>query len=349
MNTLPADASDLSPAWLSEVLRIEVVAVHVLDHAFATNQRVRIGLTYREEAAGPASLFAKLAPRDLAHREMIGSLGMAVREAEFYADVAPSIDLRVPRPYYAATGDDGLFTLLLEDLSVIGCRFSDGEWGVTADAAAGALEDLARFHARFADSAERAAVAPWLGTPPPPRRPEVTQLLQMVLNAHRDALTADYVAAGELYVKHADRIDELWNAGPKTYVHGDTHIGNVFLDDGRVGFHDWGLSRVSTPLRDVSYFLTMTVDPEERRRSERDLLRLYLGALRAAGGPEIGWDEAWSAHRVQAGYTVLATFLAFMPSYANADGRGLGKNLRTRAELALEDLEVVDAMQAALV
>ena len=348
MNTLPAHASDLSPAWLSDVLSTEVVAVEVLDHAFATNQRVRIGLTYREKGAGPASLFAKLAPRDLAHRAMIGSLGMAVREAEFYSDVAPSVDLRVPRPYYAATGDDGLFALLLEDLAVIGCKFSDGEWGVTADAAARALEDLARFHARFADPAERAKVAPWLGTPPPPRRPEITQLLQMILDGNRAVLTADYVAAGELYVKHADRIDELWNAGPKTYIHGDTHIGNVFLDDGRVGFHDWGLSHVSTPLRDVSYFLTMTVDPEERRRSERDLLRTYLAALRAAGGPEIDFDDAWSLHRIQAGYTVLATFLSFMPSYANADGRGLGNDLRKRSELALEDLEVVSALREAL-
>jgi hypothetical protein len=347
MSTLPADASDLSPAWLSGILGTEVVAVEVLDHAFATNQRVRIGLTYREKGAGPASLFVKLAPRDLAHREMIGSLGMAVREAEFYSDVAPSVDLRVPRPYYAKTGDDGLFALLLEDLAVIGCRFSDGEWGVTADAAARALEDLARFHARFADPAERAAFAPWLVTPPL-RHPQVTQLLQMILDAHRDVLTKQYVAAGELYVKHSQRIDELWNAGPQTYIHGDTHIGNVFLDEGRVGFHDWGLSRVSTPLRDVSYFLTMTVDPEERRRSERELLRLYLDALRAAGGPEIGFDDAWTTHRIQTGYTVLATFLSFMPSYAGADGRGLGLDLRKRAELALEDLETVDAMRAAL-
>jgi hypothetical protein len=348
MNKLPADASELSPAWLSEVLHTEVVAVEVLDHAFATNQRVRFALTYREAGSGPASLFAKLAPRDLAHREMIGSLGMAVREAEFYSDVAPSIDLRVPRPYYAATGDDGLFALLLEDLAVIGCQFSDGEWGVTADAAAHALEDLARFHARFADPAVREAVAPWLVTPPL-RHPQVAQLLQMILDAHRDVLTKEYIAAGELYVKHGERIDELWNAGPQTYIHGDTHIGNVFLDKGRVGFHDWGLSRVSTPLRDVSYFLTMTVDPEERRRSERDLLRLYLGALRAAGGPQIGFDDAWTTHRVQAGYTVLATFLSFMPSYAGADGRGLGADLLRRSKLALEDLQTVEAMRAALV
>ena len=26
-------------------------------------------------------------------------------------------------------------------------------------------------------------------------------------------------------------------------IHGDTHIGNVYLDGDRVGFLDWGLSR----------------------------------------------------------------------------------------------------------
>jgi aminoglycoside phosphotransferase (APT) family kinase protein len=147
--------------------------------------------------------------------------------------------------------------------------------------------------------------------PPPPRMPFVTGLLQSVLDQHRDELTVDYVAAASSTCSTADRVDALWNGGPQTYIHGDTHIGNVFVDGKRVGFHDWGLSRVSTPLRDVSYFLTMSVDPEERRRSERDLLRTYLGALRAAGGPQISLDEAYAAHRVQAGYTVLATFLAF--------------------------------------
>jgi aminoglycoside phosphotransferase (APT) family kinase protein len=170
----------------------------------------------------------------------------------------------------------------------------------------------------------------------------------MVLDQHGEKLTRDYIAAGELYIQHHDRINEIWNAGPQTYIHGDTHIGNVFLDDGRVGFHDWGLSRVSTPLRDVSYFLTMTVEPEERRRSERQLMRTYLDALRAAGGPEIGFDDAWAVHRVQAGYTVVATFLSFMPSYANADGRGLGNALRMRSELALEDLDAVAAMREVL-
>lgn len=345
---VPATASDLSTEWLSEVLGAEVVGVEILDHAFATNQRVRIALTYAAPGAGPASLFVKLAPLDPAHRKMIGATGMGVREAQFYADIAPTAGLRVPRSYGAATDDDGNFVLVLEDLAATGCKFSDGAWGVTADAAAVALEDLAQFHGRFADPAVRAASAPWLATPRPRMDAATAQLMRSVLDEHRDVLTPAYIAVGEMYVEHHARIDDVWHQGPQTYVHGDAHIGNVFLDDGRVGFHDWGLSRESTPLRDFSYFLTMTVDPEERRRAERDLLRLYLDALGASGGPEIGFDDAWFVHRVQASYTVVATFLAFMPSYLAGDGQALGVALRTRSELALEDLDVVEATRMVL-
>jgi Ecdysteroid kinase-like family len=346
MAELPVQTSDLTPAWLTGVLGIQVEDVTVLDHASATNQRVRIGLTYAGRA-GPSSLFVKIASLDEAHREMIGASSMGAREASFYADVAPSLDLRVPRAYYAASADDGSFVMLLEDLTAEGCAFSDGEWGVTADAAAAALEEMARFHARFEDPVVRSAAAPWLAAPQPQHGAMVAQLMRAVLDEHGDAVTSSYVAAGELYIEHHARLDELWNAGPQTYIHGDPHIGNVFLDGGRVGFLDWGLSRVSTPLRDVSYFLTMTVDPEERRQSERDLLRIYLGALRTAGGANITFDEAWFIHRVQAGYTVVASFLAFMPSYAG-DAQDLGIALRTHSELALDDLQVVDAMRVAV-
>jgi Ecdysteroid kinase-like family len=348
MTALPMDTSDLSPGWFSEVLKATVVDVEILDQAFATNQRVRVGLKYAEEEAGPPSLFVKLPSLDPDHRKMIGAAAMGEREARFYADVAPSVELRVPQTYFAASADDGSFILLLEDLVAAGCAFSNGTWGVRADAAAGALEDLARFHARFEDPAERSAVTPWL-KPPSANRSELTaQLLRTVLDERRDVLTPAYVAAGELYVEHHDRIDGMWNAGPQTYIHGDPHIGNVFLDAQRVGFFDWGLSRLSTHLRDVSYFLTMTVDPEERRRSERDLLRLYLDALRGAGGADISFDDAWAVHRIQAAYTVLATFLVFMPSYATSEAQALGGDLRRRSELALDDLEVVDALRAAL-
>jgi hypothetical protein len=173
MCALPVNAEELTPAWLSEILGAEVVDVKILDHAVATNQRVRIALSYATPDEGPSSLFVKLAPLDPVHREMIGASGMGEREASFYADVARSLDLRVPRAYFAASSDDGNFAILLEDLAAGGCTFSDGEWGVTADAAAVALEELAGFHARFEDRAVRTAAAPGWRSPgrSPPTAP----------------------------------------------------------------------------------------------------------------------------------------------------------------------------------
>ena len=348
MQTLPVDAADLTPSWMSDALGTEVAGVEVLDHAFATNQRARVGLTYAAGAdAGPATLFVKLAPLDPAHRQMIGATGMGEREVQFYADVAPTVDLLVPRCAYGASDAD-CFVLLLEDLAARGCEFSDGAWGVSADAAAHALQQLAGFHARFEDPAERARVAPWLSTPSRRMSEATVGPMRMVLDQQAGTLTSDYTNIGELYVVHHAWFDEMWHAGPATLVHGDTHIGNVYLDDGRVGFIDWGLSRVSTHLRDVSYFLTMSVDIEERRRHQRELLQGYLDAFRAAGGVDIAFDDAWTAHRLQASYTVVATFLAYMPSYAASDGVGLGNALLARSNAALDDLDVVDAVQTAL-
>ena len=349
MKTLPTDAADLTPAFLSEALGTEVTDVTLLDHAFATNQRARIGLTYASDGAGPATLFVKLAPLDPVHREMIGATGMGEREAQFYADVAPTVNLLVPRCYFGASNDANAFVLLLEDLGARGCRFaSNGEWGVSADAGAVALEQLAQFHARFEDAAERDKVAPWHVTDRPSMSEATSGLMRYVLDENAGKLSENYTAIGELYVEHHAWFDHIWHAGPATYIHGDTHIGNVYLDDGRVGFLDWGLSRVSTHLRDVSYFMTMSIDVDERRANERELLQGYLDALRAAGGVDISFDDAWAAHRLHASYTVVATFLAYMPSYAASDGVGLGNALLARSDAALDDLAVVEAVRAAL-
>jgi hypothetical protein len=127
---LPTHPDGLTSAWLSAILDAPVASVQILHHAFSTNQRARIGLTYEEGGDGPDSLFVKLAPLDEGHRAMIGAIGMGERESRFFSDVSEGIDLRVPRCHFAgADGND--FVLLLEDLTKSDCRFSQGEWGVT--------------------------------------------------------------------------------------------------------------------------------------------------------------------------------------------------------------------------
>lgn len=72
------------------------------------------------------------------------------------------------------------------------------------------------------------------------------------------------------------------------------HIGNLFIDGARVGFLDWGVGNVNTPIRDVSYLLTMAMAMamanHDRRRTVRDFLRFCLVLRKASAATNITSD-----------------------------------------------------------
>jgi Phosphotransferase enzyme family len=350
MQTIPLDSASLTPAWFTDALSarhpgVRVASVEVLRERSSTNHHVRLGLTYAERAGLPDTMFAKMASLDPAHRIAIGATGMGTREARFYDEVAPSIDMRIPTSYFARSSADGAFLILLEDLAARGCSISDGTWGIPADLAAGAMTDLARLHVRFEDANRLAAVRPWVTAAPAMSSGSTVPLLREVIDQNADVLSEAYIAVAEMYIADPDAMIALWAHGPQTMIHGDPHIGNLFIDEGRVGFLDWGLLAITTPMRDVSYLMTMSMLADERRRHERDLLRHYLDVRRSLGGADITYDDAWQAHRVHTAYTVLASFLSLVPPYNGEDQREFSDAFRNRAITALDDLETVPALR----
>jgi Phosphotransferase enzyme family len=351
--SLPIDPTGLTPAWVSQALDarhpgVRISAIEVLEQRGSTNHHVRLGLAYDERAGAPDTLFCKMASLDPAHRIAVGATGMGAREARFYADLASSIAMRTPTSYFAASDVDGAFLLLLEDLKATGCSMSDGTWGIPPDLAAGALEDLAKLHAQFEDAASLATVRPWISANSPGGSEFTTNMLRHVIDNHRDVLSDAYVAVGEMYIADPNAVIALWERGPQTLIHGDAHIGNLFIDGTRVGFLDWGLMTVMPAMRDVSYFLTMGMMTEDRRPVERDLVQHYLDVRHALGGTRISFDDAWREHRVQTGYTVLASFLSLVPPYNGPDQRAFSDGFRNRAIAALDDLDAASAMREAL-
>ncbi len=349
---IPRLAGDIDPAWLNEALRERypdavVTGVEVIERHELTNAHARIRLEYAGSSSAPPTMFAKLPPTDPARRDTIIATGMGQREVLFYANLAPKLALRVPATYAAVTADDGDFALLLEDLSASPCEVSDGTWGIAPDAAAGALEDLADMHVRFEDPERRAAEAPWVAVSTPSNAYGAPMLRYGIEN-HRDRLSDAFVDIAEIYIAEHEQLQALWHAGRPTVIHGDTHIGNVFMDGPRVGFLDWGIINLNTPMREISYFLTMAMNPDERRASERDLLRHYLDVRRALGGSEIGWDAAWLAHRVHAAYTVPASCqVVTFPEDASPARRVFADAFLARSLAALDDLEARSALREA--
>jgi hypothetical protein len=350
----PTTVDEIDAEWLTEALGerypgVVVDTVEVLSRQNLTNAHALIALTYADDdlavrSGAPVTAFCKLAPTD-ARRDAIIATGMGPMEARFYRSLAPSIDLRVPLAHVARQdARTGLFVLVLEDLAARGCQISDGTWGIPSDLVADALEDLARMHAHFADPAVREAEAPWV--PVRGVGGEMgKQMLRHGIENHRERLSDAFVAVSSVYCEQTAELHALWHEGPHTVIHGDTHIGNLFLDEGRVGFLDWGIINVGSVMRDASYLLTMAMDIEDRRANQIDLLHLYVDALAAAGGPELSVAEAWAMHRVQAAYNVPASCQAVMFEEGRTAARTIFADaFLARAEASLEDLEVVAAL-----
>jgi aminoglycoside phosphotransferase (APT) family kinase protein len=348
----PTTALDVTPAWLTSALAdrhpgVEVDTVDVLERHEVTNAHARLRLGYVHRGDAPDTMFCKLPPND-ERREQIIATGMGHREARFYAELAPSVAMRVPAAHVARTDDDGHFALFLEDLGTTGCAVSDGTWGIPVDAAAGAIEDLAALHVRFDDPGRRTAEAPWVHVSRPTKN-YAAGMLREGIDHHRDRLTDTFVEIAELYIAHHDELQVLWHDGPHTVIHGDPHIGNLFLDErGRVGFLDWGIINVNTPMRDVSYFMTMAMSIDDRRAHERDLLRFYLELRRAAGVTEITFDDAWRAHRIHAAYNVPASCqVVRFPAGISEERRIFADAFLARAEASLDDLDARAALRDA--
>ena len=346
--TLAIDSVWLQDALSSAVPGVRVRDVQLLERHEVTNSHARISVDYDEAAGAPGVLFCKLLPTDPEHRAAIVATGMGLQEARFYEKLAPNVDIRVPKVYVARSeAESGAFILVMQDLVTSGCTVSDGVECVSVDAASVALEDLARLHVRFEDPARRKAEAPWV-LPPAPASDYGTVRLQYGLDHHRDRLTPAFAAMAELYVAKRDALHAAWATGPTTVIHGDAHIGNLFEDDGRVGFLDWGIIQASTPLRDVGYFLCMALSTSDRRAHERDLWRHYLEVRTALGGAAIGWDEAWTAHRVHAAYLAPASCqIVTFPEVTNEGRQRFADAFLARASAAIEDLEAHAAVSAA--
>lgn len=348
-DTLPVDADGLTAEWVQQALAtryagVRVEGVEIVHRQEYTNAHATLAVTYTEAAGAPERIFVKLPPVDPEHRQAIGATGMGTREARFYADLADVVPMRVPVTHFAATDTSGDFVLLLEDLGAAGCNVPDGLGGVPPDHAAAAVADLAALHVQFSSPARLAEVTPWVAAKQA-ASPWVLDTLGGIVAANRERLTDAYAATAQIYLDQHAGVEALWNAGPQSLIHGDPHIGNVFLDGPRVGFLDWGMLTVMPSMRDVSYFITMSMTPADRAAHERDLLQHYVDARRALGGEEITFDAAWLAHRVHAAYTVLASFLSFAPHYDTEDLAGFNDAFRGRSFAALDDLDTVGALR----
>lgn len=341
----PNDVSELTPAWFSETLDADVSAVEVLDAHTGTTGRARVRLT--STSSIPETLFVKLQPFTPEQREFVRVVGMGISEARFYATVGEEMPARIPKVWHSSYDEsEGTFIMVLEDLEASGCRFPSDEDADVLEISEQVMDELAMLHTAYWEHD-----LSWLKAPTGMRTgdrgaklaAEAADAMRSAMDQFADDLPPAFRELGELYVERFVDINGLYRRGERTLVHGDDHMGNLFIDDtGRVGFYDWAIASVLPPARDVAYYLALAV-PTEIRRAEQDALIDRYCAGMAKGGVPMDASDVLEQCRIQAMYAWTGCTIT-----AAAGSRwqpfDIGYRAMVRATETLVDLDTVDAL-----
>jgi aminoglycoside phosphotransferase (APT) family kinase protein len=345
---IPVETSELTPAWLGLVLRAPVVATEVLESHSGTTGRIRLGLTYgagtRDDL--PASVFVKLPPFDVAQRGFVDRVGLGIAEARFYRELASEAPVRVPRAWFAALDGENRYVMVLEDLRAAGCRFPRPRDPDVAERSGAVVEAMARLHARYWETPRFGGDLAWVAARGTGERGAGGELVAKAKELLGDRLPAAFARTCDFFVAHVGAITELWNEGPRTLVHGDAHMGNLFVDGEVAGFLDWAMVGRASGLRDVAYYCCNSVPAAIRREHERAWLERYRSAL-AEGGVALGAEAAWDGYRLFALYSWLAaTSTAAMGSLWQPEHVGLGGT--ERATASIDELDCLGFLRSRL-
>jgi Phosphotransferase enzyme family len=316
----------LSPAWLTAALAerfpgIEVTAVTPgpIVSRVSTNARFQI-----ECSAGvPAGLSPQLCVKGYFSETQRPYRHVGESEACFYRYLAEPSGVRTLRSVYSDVDPGSRHGVVItEDVAVTGATFLDALSPYSADQVAASLEELAKLHSSTWEAPRWRDVA-WLAPrlesyfsmrgiedvrgnfdgPIGARVPDSTRDAEALLTAFQ-ALAANSGAST-----------------PWSVLHGDAHIGNVFLDGaGQPSFLDWQLVQRGPWYLDVGYHIVSALTVEDRRRSESQLLTHYLDQLRAGGVDAPSLDQAWFGYRrgILYGFFLWAITLKVDPSITSA-------------------------------
>ena len=308
VHPIPASIDGLTPAWLTDILSEDRPGVVIndvaIDHVIhGTTSKICIVLD-RNQVAIDAGLPDRMCLKVNweAHASYTLNRAVWLNEGRFYRYMRPYLPAPAPAGYYASyDADTGQGLILMEDLRAQGARFGSNGEPLSVDQMAAALEDLGDLHAAWWDSPVLDQFE-WLdksmgGPTFVDRYGGAKGLQELIAPPERAATIAPEHQDAEIWVKAMNRLvtSELGSDAPRCLIHGDTHLGNSYYLPGSdtLRWLDWQLVRKGRPARELNYTLGCGLDIETRRKSEQDLIRHYLGYMKAKGIDVGSFDSFW--------------------------------------------------------
>jgi hypothetical protein len=292
----------LDAAWLSQALApvtggAKVTDVETVEVLRTMATKVRFTASFDGSTQG----FCLKAFLDVDAENARGGV-VSIKEADFYAELAPQVSVRVPTCVAAVVDREAqLGVIIMRDLVRDGARFCTALEAFDVDSTARTLEQLAQLHSRV----DVLAATPWVGRriADLARGTYVPQpLLQQLLDGARgEGLPTRTRDAGVLLAA-MQALAMRDESNPQVLVHGDSHAGNVFQTAAGPGLIDWQLLQRGGWALDVAYHVAAVLPIDLAEKEERALLNHYLDMVRSLGGAAPDRDEAWLQYRMSVVY-----------------------------------------------
>ncbi|MGK2949064.1 MAG: phosphotransferase [Acidimicrobiales bacterium] len=370
MLQVPATTHDADAAFVTGALReggligsttrvAEVEHDAIGEGVGIVGQLARLQLRYEGPAtAAPGTVILKIPSQYPENRAVGDHFRFYEREGHFYQQLADKVPVRTPRCYWNHVDvDGGAFGLLLEDL---GDRTMISQVaGLSGARAASALRALARVHGTWWGAASLDGLE-WMPRLDDPVNLAAGQQYRdawpLFVERIGDALPDGALALGERVQQvFEDLLHQGIAEAPVTICHGDFRGDNLMFDDrahpanpdDEVAVLDWQIAYRGPAITDVAYFLCQSLEVEERRAHERQLVGAWHDELVTTVRREAGTDLsdypvelAWEQYRRAAlGTTVYPVSSMGAMDPANERGRQLVTAMAVRAFTASLDLD----------
>jgi len=337
--------------WLAEHLELDpklIESATIEEVHTGTAKRSRLHIRYVEhlgEAKGPTSLFIKSTPPDFASMLFGILFDLGGNEVAFYQNIRPELPLKSPQVVYCE-GDSKNYVMLLEDLTDKGCEFRDLASKCTFEEAKIIFTTLAQLHAKFWQSKRFDTDLSWV------KRFETNRDFRLLNLVRQLSVPISYKKFGHVLPKSIQevtphlmsnylKLEQEWAKEPRTLIHGDAHLGNMYFQDGQAGLLDWQVHQRGQGMRDIAYFLINSMSEELRLAHQEELIRHYLATLRDLG-VTLDFDTAWRQYRLQSVYAWIAGVVTAPSNFQ--DERVVVAGL-TRSSKAIIDLNAIQLIQ----
>jgi hypothetical protein len=274
-------------------------------------------------------------------------------ESRFYSEIRPTLEIEAPEVFGALYDNQSRhFAILMEDLSAKDAHFPNATETQTLHTMKSVLSAMAILHARYWNSSELEGSLTWV-----PTRFE-DGMFPVFDGIGFDLIR--YQVESNQFKKDiigpiGKTVQELWDGmwrsqhlleiGPKTLLHGDTHVGNTYvLPNGDGGLLDFQLLVKGNPLIDVAYYIITGLSSEERNTHEQALIQHYLDELKANGVDAPSMTSANRDYRLASLWGLVIGWLITPPVNYGVEITSANVQRTTQAVIDLKAFSLIDGV-----